>query len=69
VLVLRVHRLAEPLTVQWNDEYGGCTSWVTYEGLPADPASVDSEVVLSDVAFEAKRKGIHDALGEDVFED
>jgi hypothetical protein len=30
---------------------------------------VDSEVVLSDVAFEAKRKGIHDALGEDVFED
>jgi hypothetical protein len=69
VLVLRVHRLAEPLTVQWNDEYGGCTSWVTYDGLPADPASVPSEVVLSDVAFEAKRKGIHDALGDDVFED
>jgi hypothetical protein len=62
VLVLRAHRLLEPVTVPWKDEYGGCTSWVTYDGLPDDPASLPSELVLSDVAFEAKRKGIRDAL-------
>jgi hypothetical protein len=67
VLVLRVHRLEEPLTVRWRDEYGGCTSWVTYDDLPADPASLPSQPALSDVAFEAKRKGIREALGEDVF--
>lgn len=39
VLVLRVHRLDEPLTVEWSDAYGGCTSWVTLDGLPADPAA------------------------------
>jgi hypothetical protein len=67
VLVLRVHRLAEPITVEWRDDYGGCTSWVGYDGLPDDPASVPSETVLSDVAFEAKRKGIREALPEDCW--
>jgi len=66
VLVLRVHRLAEPLTVPWKDEYGGCTSWVDYDGLP-DPATVASEPVLSDVAFEAKHKGVREALPEECW--
>jgi hypothetical protein len=61
VLVLRVHRLAEPLAVPWKDEYGGCTSWVDYDGLP-DPAGLASQPVLSDVAFEAKHKGVREAL-------
>ena len=39
VLALRAHRLAEPITVPWRDEYGGCTSWVDLDGLPDDPAS------------------------------
>jgi len=68
VLVLRVRRLHEPLTVPWKDEYGGCTSWVNYEGLPADPTSVASHEVLSDVAFEAKHKGLRDALPADCWE-
>jgi hypothetical protein len=67
VLVLRVHRLHDPLTVAWRDEYGGCTSWVDYDGLPADPSALPSTLVLSDVAFEAKRKGIREALGDDAF--
>jgi hypothetical protein len=58
VLVLRVHRLRDPLTVEWRGDYGGCTSWVELAGLPADPASVPSDPALSDVAFEACRKGI-----------
>ncbi|MDZ4825907.1 MAG: DUF1802 family protein [Actinomycetota bacterium] len=62
VLVLRVHRLHEPVTVAWRDDYGGCTSWVTLDGLPADPASLPSDPALSDVAFEARRKGVLEAL-------
>jgi hypothetical protein len=67
VLVLRVHRLHEPLQVPWRDEYGGCTSWVDYDGLPADPAALPSHAVLSDVAFEAKRKGVKESLPADCW--
>jgi hypothetical protein len=67
VLVLRVQRLHEPLTVAWRDEYGGCTSWVTYDGAPADPAALPSTVVLSDVAFGAKHKGVRESLPEDCW--
>ena len=62
VLVLRVHRLLEPVTVGWRDEYGGCTSWVPLGDLPDDPSQLPSEPALSDVAFEARRKGVIDAL-------
>ncbi|MGZ8764263.1 MAG: DUF1802 family protein [Acidimicrobiia bacterium] len=54
VLAMRVHRLTEPITVPYRDDYGGCTSWVTLDGLPADPATVSSEPALSDVAFDAR---------------
>jgi hypothetical protein len=62
VLVLRVHRLVDPITVPWRDTYGGCTSWVELDGLPDDPASVPSELALSDVAFEGRLKGVLEAL-------
>jgi len=62
VLALRVHRLAEPVTVAWHDEYGGCTSWVDLAGLPADPVTLASEPALSDVAFAARFNGAVDAL-------
>jgi hypothetical protein len=62
VLALRVHRLAEPITIPYRDAYGGCTSWVTLDGLPADPASLPGEPALSDVAFEARLKGLREAL-------
>ncbi len=62
VLALRVHRLHEPVTVAWDDGYGGCTSWVELSGLPDDPASLPSEPALSDVAFEARLKGSVEAL-------
>jgi hypothetical protein len=67
VLVLRVQRLHEPVTVAWRDEYGGCTSWVGYGELPADPATLSSEPVLSDVAFDAKLKGVREALPEECW--
>jgi hypothetical protein len=55
--------------VPWDDAYGGCTSWVTYDGAPADPAALPSEVVLSDVAFEAKHKGIREAVPAGCWQD
>jgi hypothetical protein len=58
VLALRAHRLIEPIEVPWRDDYGGCTSWVDLDGLPDDPASLASEPALSDVAFEARLKGV-----------
>jgi hypothetical protein len=62
VLALRVRRLREPVTVAWAEGYGGCTSWVELDGLPDDPASLPSEPALSDVAFEARLKGVLEAL-------
>jgi hypothetical protein len=62
VLVLRAYRLDDPVVVPWDEEYGGCTSWVDLGGLPADPASRAAHPALSDVAFESKRKGVREAL-------
>jgi len=62
VLALRVHRLLEPVTVAWDDGYGGCTSWVELAGLPDDPPSLPSRPALSDGAFKARLKGCVDAL-------
>jgi hypothetical protein len=62
VLALRVHRLLEPVTVAWQESYGGCTSWVELVGLPDDPTSIPSELALSDIAFDARLKGAVDAL-------
>jgi hypothetical protein len=62
VLVLRAHRLLEPVTVPWQDAYGGCTSWVDLDGLPDDPASLPSEPALTDVAYEGRAKGVLEAL-------
>ena len=43
VLALRAHRLTDPITVPFREEYGGCTSWVALAELPDDPASLPSE--------------------------
>ena len=61
VLALRVHRLVEPITVPFRDEYGGCTSWVDIAELP-DPKSLASTPALSDGAFDARLKGCAEAI-------
>lgn len=61
VLALRVHRLAEPITVPFRDEYGGCTSWVDLRELP-DPTTTPSSPALSDGAFDARLKGCAEAI-------
>jgi len=67
VLVLRVHRLDEPVTIPWRDGYGGCTSWVEYADLPADPADLASVPALSDEAFTARRAGVRAALPDECW--
>jgi hypothetical protein len=62
LLVLRVHRLDEPITVPLRAEYGGCSSWVPMQDLPPDPASVPSRPAVDDAAFEACRQAIRAAL-------
>jgi hypothetical protein len=69
VLVLRVYRLDEAAVVPWSDGYGGCTSWVDLDGLPADPAARPAQPALSDVAFEAKRKGVRESLPAECWQD
>ncbi len=51
VLALRAHRLVDALTVPAD-----------LSGLPPDPSNGKSELVLSDVAFEARLKGLVEAL-------
>ena len=51
VVVLRVHRLAEPLTTPAD-----------FRGLPAEPWRAPSEPALSDTAFEARLQGVGNAL-------
>lgn len=62
VLAMRAHRLDTPVTVPSRDAYGGCTSWVDIDGLPADPTTLPSTAALSDVAFEARYQGAADAI-------
>jgi hypothetical protein len=66
VLVMRVYRLRDPLTVPWNEDYGGCTSWVDLAGLPDDPVELPSEPALSDTAFNARKKGVVAELPGDL---
>jgi hypothetical protein len=68
VLVLRAHRLDEPITIPWAEGYGGCTSWVSLDALPADPASAPSHPALSDIAFESKRNGVRESLPADCWQ-
>lgn len=68
VLVARAHRLREPVTIEWHDSYGGCTSWVDLEGL-GDPSDHAGEPALSDVAFEGRWKGVREALPEHLWVD
>jgi len=64
VLLLRTYLLDTPITIPYTDAYGGCTSWVDLDGLPADPTQVPGAPALSDVAFEGRARGVRDALAE-----
>ena len=59
VLVLRAHRLDQPVEVPARDEYAGCSSWVELQDGPAPGGGV---AALSDTVFEARRRAVLGAL-------
>ena len=68
VLVLRVHRLDDPIEVPVRAEYASCTSWVPMLDLPGDPATVASTPVLGDAAFARRVEKLRAALPGVEFE-
>ncbi len=62
VLILRAHQLVEPITVTWSDDYKGCTSWVDFPSTLPDIATIASRPAISDAVFEARVKGVREAI-------
>ena len=55
LLLVRVYRLAEPITIQNTAEYAGCKSWVPLE---APLATAGARSALDDAAYEQRRARI-----------
>jgi hypothetical protein len=59
LVLLRVYRLADPLTIPMLPDYEGCKSWVT---LAQSYATPNSTPVLSDAEFARRRNGVLNIL-------
>src|SRR5438552_10569958 len=55
LLLLRVYRVKEPITIQNTPEYAGCKSWVP---LSAPLSTAGARPVIDDADFEARRAQI-----------
>ena len=60
VLLLRVYKLEQPVTVPYLAEYGGCTSWVE---VLSDVSLGRMEPVLEDSEFQGRVDDIKGSLG------
>lgn len=61
VLLLRTYRLAQPLTIPYRQEYGGCRSWIDL----AETISIENVVPVLDEAEYAKQAAeIHQIVEE-----
>ena len=60
VLLLRVYKLEQPVTVPYLPEYGGCTSWVE---ILSGVNLGTMEPVLNDAAFQRRVDAIKGSLG------
>ena len=60
IMLLRVYRLENPVTIAYSKEYGGCTSWV--DTLPRIEMG-QLEPVLSDTEFQHQVDEIKGSLG------
>src|SRR5439155_2450607 len=61
LLILRVFRLREPITIQNTSEYAGCKSWVP---LTEEFTTDGSQAVTPDDAYEHRRQLIQQILAE-----
>jgi len=60
VLLLRIYKLEQPVTVPYLPEYGGCTSWVE---VLSDVNLGRMEPVLNDAEFQRRCDDIKGSLG------
>jgi hypothetical protein len=60
VLLLRVYRLEQPVTVSYLPEYSGCTSWVE---ILSEVNLGNMVPVLDDAEFQRKVDDIKGSLG------
>ena len=60
VLLLRIYKLEQPVTVPYLPEYGGCTSWVE---VLSDVKLGRMEPVLNDAEFQRRCDDIKRSLG------
>ncbi|MDA0734904.1 MAG: DUF1802 family protein [Chloroflexi bacterium] len=60
IMLLRVYRMEQPVTVPYIPEYGGCTSWV--EVIPTINLG-DLQPVLTDQEFQREVDAIKGSLG------
>ena len=68
VLVLRAHRLDEPIEAPLRAEYASCTSWVPMLDVPPDPGALASTPVLDDATFARRVAELRAALPGVAFE-
>lgn len=62
LLLLRSHRLPQPVSIPQRPEYGGCRSWITL----AEPVDISaSQPVIKLDAYDAQVAQILDTVGED----
>ncbi|MEM6449539.1 MAG: DUF1802 family protein [Cyanobacteria bacterium P01_D01_bin.105] len=59
VLALRAYRLVSPMTVAWDEAYGGCRSWVT---LTAPIEAKSREAAIAADAYQAQVDAIASIL-------
>ena len=59
VLALRVYRLPAPVTIRWDEAYGGCRSWAT---LKVSVETAGSEAAIATEAYRAQVDAIAQTL-------
>lgn len=55
LIVVRLHKLAQPIVLQPDASYDGCKSWID---VPVDFAANPSQPVLTDAAFNQQREAL-----------
>jgi hypothetical protein len=58
-LLLRVHRFSAPLTLTYQNQYGGCRSWLELDGLSPLP---ESAPVLTTAEYDRRVADIQQAI-------
>lgn len=59
LLLLRVYKLKEEIQLPMIESYGGCTSWINFEGISE---GLECEPVLNDQEYAKRAQQVRDAI-------